>query len=376
MMSVEWPKSKTEPFDKWLYRELFKAYLEARKGKRTTTDEQMFEINDVENIMNLRDAIMNRTYEPGRGIAFVTRSPVIREIFAAPFRDRVVHHFLFNVVGDWWDKRLIYDCYSCRKGKGTWFGVKRAAKHIRKVSENYTKKAYIIKLDIRGYFMSLPRQALFERVVWGLDRQFSEKDELYRTARYLWGKVIFDDPTINIVKRGTRQDWIDLPRSKSLFYQLPGNGIVIGNLSSQLLSNIYLDKLDRYITIDLGYKNYGRYVDDFYIIVDEGKYGQAKDDILKIESFLRKELKLKLHPQKRYCQDIERGMPFLGTVIYPRRIVAGKRVVQNFQQGVIEFENGMRDSETVVSYMGFMKNLNGKKKVGEVFGGAGWEYKK
>ena len=373
-MSVS-EREEGESFRDWLLKELFRAYREARQGKRMTLDEHNFEINEIRNIINLRDSILDRSYEPGRGIAFVVRKPVIREIFAAPFRDRVVHHFLYNLVGDWWDRRLIYDCYSCRVGKGTWFGVKRAAGHIRKVSQNYTKETYIIKLDIRGYFMSLPRQALFDRVVWGMDQQFKEKDELYATARFLWGKIIFDDPTINVIKRGSRRDWNDLPKSKSLFRQKVGKGIVIGNLSSQLLSNIYLDRLDRYITLDLGYKNYGRYVDDFYIVVPEERYEQAKKDIKKIERFLSEELQLTLHPQKRYCQNVKKGMPFLGTVIYPGRIVAGKRVMRNFREGVRNFEHGVKDSETVVSYLGFMKNLNGKRATKKVFEEVGWDYK-
>ncbi len=362
-----------ESFEEWLLVELMQAYIEARRGKRKTTDEHIFEVNEMENILNLRDSILNRTYEPSRGIAFVTRRPVIREIFAAPFRDRVVHHFLFNAVSDWWDRRLLYDCYSCRVGKGTWFGIRRAARHIRAVTDNFHKEAYVIKLDIQGYFMSLPREQLFERVVWGLDRQFPEKDKIYNVVKFLWAKIIFDDPTVGVKKRGTAKDWEDLPKSKSLFCQPPGKGIVIGNLSSQLLSNIYLDQLDRYITFELGYKHYGRYVDDFYMIVSEEDYPQAKRDVKKIEQYLRG-LGLTLHPKKRYMQNVKRGMAFLGTVIYPGRIVTGKRVKRNFRQGVREVSWGLKDENTVISYLGFMKNLKGKKLTKEIFEEVGWEY--
>lgn len=364
-----------ERFEDWLLKELNFAYLEARKGKRKTADEHVFEVNEVENLINLRDAIINRTYNPSRGIAFVVRKPVIREIFAAPFRDRVVHHFLFNVVADWWDKRLIYDCYSCRVDKGTWFGIYRAAKNMRRASENYTKEAYVIKLDIQGYFMSLPRKELYQRIVWGLDRQFPDKGRLYRTVKFLWRKVIFDEPTTGVKRKGTMKDWRDLPKSKSLFCQPPGKGIVIGNLSSQLLSNIYLDQLDRYVTYELGYKYYGRYVDDFYIMVPKEQYEQAKKDVQKIEAFL-KGLGLTLHPKKRYMQNIHKGMAFLGAVIYPGRIVAGKRVKGNFRTAVREFSAGEKDrsEQTIVSYLGFMKNLNGKKTTKEIFEEVGWDY--
>lgn len=363
-----------EPFENWLMTELYYAYCQARKGKRNTMDEHIFEINAFENLKNLKDNIMERRYEPSRGIAFVTRKPVIREIFAAPFRDRVVHHLLYNIVAEWWDRRFIYDSYSCREGKGTWFGVYRAARHMRAASDNYTKETYVIKLDIQGYFMSLPREKLFERVVWGLNRQFPERGRVYSLAKYLWRRVIFDEPTVGVIKKGSAKDWEDLPRSKSLFCQPPGKGIVIGNLSSQLLSNIYLDQLDRFITMTLGYKHYGRYVDDFYFFVNKDDYDRALADIRRIERYLRDELELTLHPKKRYVQNINRGMAFLGTVIYPHRIIPGKRVVKNFRQSVRAVSAGEKEIESAISYLGFMKNLQGKKISSEIFTEIGWDY--
>ncbi|MBR3204616.1 RNA-directed DNA polymerase [Candidatus Saccharibacteria bacterium] len=362
-----------ESFSEWLLVELHRAYLETRKGKRHTEDEHVFEVNEIENLLNLRDTIINKTYKPGRGIAFVIKKPVIREIFAAPFRDRIVHRFLYNAIADWWDRRLIYDCYSCRKGKGTWFGIYRAEKNMRRASENFTKRAFVIKLDIERYFVSLPRKRLFERVVWGLDRQFPDRGKIYYLLKFLWERIIFDDPVKGVMRKGSPRDWRSLPRSKSLFFQPPGRGIVVGNLSSQLLSNIYLDSLDRFVTFELGYKEYGRYADDFYIMVSEEKIGQARKDINKIEQFLAG-LGLKLHPKKRYVQSIEKGMPFLGAVVYPGRIVPGKRVKGNFRKGVRACSAGEKGEETVASYLGFMKNLDGKRLVREVFREVGWEY--
>ena len=362
-----------ENFRGWLLTELVKAYLEARKGKRRTGDEHVFEMNAMENLVNLRDSIMARTYVPSRGIAFVTRKPVIREIFAAPFRDRVVHHFLFNMVAGWWDRRLIDDCYSCRVGKGTWYGVKRMVKHMRAASENYTVPTYVVKLDIRGYFMSLDRQRLFDKVVWGLNRQFASRDELYWTLRFLWRQIIFDDPVRGVKRKGSPRDWRDLPRAKSLFCQPKGKGIVIGNLSSQLLSNIYLSSLDRYVMNELGYKHYGRYVDDFYFFVQAKDLPKALKDVLKIEEFLAG-LGLTLHPNKRYVQPIERGVAFLGTRVYPGHVVVGERVEGNFRKCIRDFQAGNKDVQSVVSYLGFMKNLQGRKFLRDLFEECGWEY--
>jgi len=362
-----------EEIESWLMAELVRAFYEARRAKRSTNDEQVFEMRMMENLLRLRDDVLMRDYHPSSGIAFIVHDPVMREIFAAPFRDRVIHHFLFNGVAEWWDRRLIYDCYSCRVGKGTLFGVQRFAKHVRAVTENYTRPAYCLKMDIQGYFMSLPRAGLYERVCWGLDRQFPNGGPKCAIYKYLWKEVIFDDPVKGVSRRGDLRQWEILPKNKSLFSQPPGKGIVIGNLSSQLLSNIYLDKLDRFVKYDLGYEHYGRYVDDFFMIVKPEELEKAKRDLVMIREFLTS-IGLTLHPKKTRIQEVRRGTPFLGMVIYPGRVVAGKRIARNYQQTLIKVEEGREDLESVISYMGILKHVNGVKLQKRIFGKVGLEY--
>ncbi len=352
---------------------LHRAYLKARLGKRGTVDEQRFERCFLVHLAHLADEIESRTYVPSRGIAFVTHKPVTREIFAAPFRDRVVHHLLFDMVGEWWDRRFIYDNYSCRKGKGTLFGVRRLYRHMASVSESFTRPAYVLKLDIQGYFMSLPRDRLFETVMWGLDRQFEIDSWEYKLCKFLWWQIIYDDPTKGVEVRGSRRDWRMLPRSKSLFYAAPGRGIVIGNLTSQLLSNIYLDKLDRFVTMEMGWKHYGRYVDDFYFV------GEDRVELVglvpKIEEFLSG-LGLKLHPRKRYLQEISRGVPFLGAVVYPYRMQPGRRLKRNFVDAARKCEEagwellGKDDPLVVsmISYLGHVKHFRNRRMIESVGG--------
>lgn len=298
-------KKDDENYAKWLYEKLFLAYLEARRGKRRSFDENAFEMNAVENVKLLAEEIMEKRYEPSRGIAFIIRDPVIREVFAAPFRDRVVHHLLYRLNGDWWDRRLIYDSYSCREGKGTLFGVQRLQHYMRSVSQGGKVGAHVIKMDIQGYFMSLPRKGLYERV---------------------------------------------------------------------LLSNIYLDQLDRFVTMTLGYKAYGRYVDDFYIVVDDERYPQALKDIRAIKEFLES-INLTLHPRKRYIQPVRRGVQFIGARVYPTHILPGYRLEKNFRRAMKEVAEGRRTVESVASYMGHMKHFRHKKLENEVFGELGWEYR-
>ncbi len=378
-------------YENFLLHELWVAYLDARKGKKKTIDEHRFELNAMENLLALRDSLVRRYYHPSRGVTFIVHDPVTREIVAAPFRDRVVHHFLYNVSADWWDRRFLPDSYSCRKNKGTLYGQKRLARHIRQVTKNYTIPAYAVKLDIQGYFMSLNHQLLYDRVLWGLEQQFyhsqktdrenhircspAYKTQFYELLRYVWHEIIFDHPMKNIVIRGHRSNWRHLPANKSLFHQPPDRGIVIGNLTSQLLSNIFLDQLDRFIHFDLGYAHYGRYVDDFFIIVPMSERDQLLRDVAVIEKYLLNDLKLTLHPKKQHKQPVDRGVPFIGAVVYPGFIYPSRRARANAYAAAYKLATtGSGDLDGFYSRMGCLEHINSHKFFRELFDSFGWEY--
>ena len=319
-------QSKEERVE-WLKKELKKAYRAARLGKTKKPEVVEFDKVAKKEINALAYEIYTHKYSPRPSKAFIVNKPVQREIFAANFRDRIVHHFLFNQVNPWWNRHFIEDSYSCRVGKGTLYGIKRLSRHIRSVSQNYTRPAYVLKLDIQGYFMSLDRKRLYDRALWGLDRQFDNKGYCYQVCLYLWKVIIFNDPTKDVVIACPRSAWKGLPPNKSLFRQPNGRGIAIGNLTSQLLSNIYLDQLDRFVVYTLGFRHYGRYVDDFYIV------SESKSNLVlakkTIQEYLSEELALKLHPKKQYLQECSKGVSFIGAVIYPYRLYPGKRLKHN-----------------------------------------------
>ncbi|MBR2658783.1 RNA-directed DNA polymerase [Candidatus Saccharibacteria bacterium] len=373
---------KEKGISKWLFDALVFSFTEARRGKLKTHDEHHLEVHWLENLIRLRDQILEKRYFPSASVAFVISDPMIREIFAAPFVDRVVHHFLYLISANWWDKRFINDSYSCRPGKGTLYGIKRVQKMMRQATAGGTKKAYIIKLDISGYFMSLPRAKLYRLVKKGLDQQFARYKsdpagwQLYRICDFLWRRVLLDDPVKKAHRRGPLKNWDPsiLPKRKSLYWQRVGFGIVIGNLTSQLISNIYLDQLDRYIKYVLGYKYYGRYVDDFIIIVPEEKYKQAKRDIYKIESFLKDELGLVLHPKKRYFASVEKGVEFIGARIYPNVIYPSDRAQKHFRKAAMDVAYGYVGIDSLVSHMGIMTHMDAGKFIKEVFDDMGWDY--
>ena len=306
------------------------------------------------------------------------RKPVVREIFAAQYRDRVVHHVVFDSIYDWWDRRFLYDVYSCRVGKGTLMGIERLYSHIEKASQGFRMPTYVLKMDIKGYFMSINRKSLLKKVMWGLEQQFKglEFTFEFETLKFLITQIIMDDPAEGAIRKGPISDWDDVPPSKSLFCQAKGVGIVIGNLTSQLFSNIFLNELDRFIYYKLGYKHYGRYVDDFYVVLTEDQVAKMmNEDVPKIAAFLSNELGLTLHPNKTKLYNAQKELvPFLGARTGYGRVLPGERTLSNAFNAFLEVEAGIRSVDSVASYMGHMKGMNSTTFLCQMFEKMGWEY--
>ncbi len=319
--------------DQQLVLDIFCAYFDARKNKRQTCNALAFENDYEKKLFKLYYEIKNRTYEIGPSTCFVVEKPVKREIFAADFRDRIVHHLIFNAINPIFEKHFIKDSYSCRVGKGTSYGIKRVEHFMRACSENHQKKCFVLKLDIQGYFMSMDRNILYAKIEKKLKSHFlvSEKSQL-DLLLYLLQKVIFNDPTANCHVKGKRQDWVGLPKSKSLFFAKKSLGFPIGNLTSQLFGNIYLDSFDHFVREDLKIKFYGRYVDDMVFVHSDKEF--LKAIILKVKAHLQTELKLTLHPKKIYLQPNQQGVGFLGVFIKPHRTYISKRTKRNFFQKI------------------------------------------
>lgn len=333
--------------------DLFRAYYSARKNKRNTINALKFELEYEKNLFALYEEIKNRTYTIGPSTCFVVNKPVKREIFAADFRDRIVHHLIFNYINPIFEKHFIKDSYSCRIGKGTSYGIERIDHFIRSCSENYRKDCFVLKLDISGYFMSMDRDILYAKIeerlkkISVLKKNFQKFD--VDLVLYLVKTVVSNDPTQNCRVKGKREDWIGMPKSKSLFCVKEGKGFPIGNLTSQLFGNIYLDEFDHFVQEKIGVKQYGRYVDDIVFVHCDKEF--LKTVISKVNDYLRKELTLTLHPKKIHLQEAHHGVSFLGTFIKPRRIYIGKRVKGNFYGKIRKWNE----------YIVEKNNLNGKE---------------
>ncbi len=356
-----------------IYEMLYDAYFDARPGKRGTYDVQRVETNLFDNLYELAVDIAERKYHPLRSEAFIVFDPVVREIFAASFRDRIVHHLLVNICINWWNRHFVRDSYSCRIGKGTDYGVRRAARHIAVQSQNYSRSTYFVKMDIKGFFMSMDRKLLEEMAVAGVHQQFRNFGPLGRLAVYLWRQIIRDDPLDGVRIRGHRQDWDSLPKDKSLFFQEEGKGVVIGNITSQLLSNIFLDGLDKFIIYQLDYKHYGRYVDDFYVVVTEDELTKVEKDIERIRGYLMAQ-GLTMHPKKTKFLDVKNGVSYLGHYIQQGHIEMDRRYQKKYYEALTEVGRTAKSFETLASYMGGCVNYGCRKMQQKIWRRAGQEF--
>lgn len=358
--------------------DLFEAYYDARRNKRNTHSQLKFELDVEHNLIELYDEIRERRYLPHPCTCFIIEDPVKREVFASDFRDRVVHHLYYNYVSPMFERMFIYDSYSCRKGKGTLFGIERIEHHIRSCSQNYRQECYVLKLDIRGYFMSIERERLKQEVLEMLEKCWKRKatkrssyEQLLdrELIEYLTDVIISRNPLAGCKIRGSEQDWEGLPSTKSLRYAPEGFGLPIGDLTSQLFSNVYLNKLDWFVKRDLGFKHYGRYVDDFYI-VDRSKK-RLQGAIEQIRAFLKTELGLTLHPKKIVLRRVEEGVEFLGAVVRPYYRHVTKRTSRKFNRcwqvwdsmcrGDLSEEESKEMLASINSYLGYFQHFRMKK---------------
>lgn len=326
--------------DRELLNDVFRAYFDARRNKRNTVNQLEFEFEFEKNLICLAKEIQERTYKVGTSVCFMVTHPVQREIFAADFRDRVVHHLIFNYLNPLFDSKLIRDCYSCRKGFGTADGIERIQHHMRSVTHNHTRRAYVLKLDIQGYFMSIDRELLYNKVEKIVLSPANRADTRKDMELFLLREVIFSDSTKDCRIKGGPAEWEGLPPSKSLFNSAPGCGLPIGNLTSQMFSNIYLADFDNYVKRNLKMKHYGRYVDDFYFMhTSKERLLEVRDEVT---LYLKEHFKLIVHPRKIYLQEVSNGVTFLGAHIKPHRCYIGNRPLSQIRTRIRQADAYLR----------------------------------
>lgn len=316
--------------------DLHAAYLQARQHKRFRQYQLLFEANLQENLANLADELFRRQYKPRPSTCFIIEDPKKREVFAADFRDRIVHHLYFNYTHQIFERTFIADSYSCIKGRGTHFGIQRLQGHIRKASLNYSEKAYVLQMDIRGYFMNIDRRLLLNICLASLDKCHCRAHIDMDFVRYLTKELVLLDPVKNCIIVGQPDQWHSLPHDKSLFHSADGCGLPIGNLTSQLFSNIYLNVLDQFMKRQLLCRHYGRYVDDFFVVAADIVW--LRGLIPQVRQFLSNELGLSLHEGKTRISEVHRGLSFLGAYVKPWRCYVRNETLRRIQRKVANLD--------------------------------------
>ena len=329
--------------DRGLLEDLWKAYFDARLHKRNTMNAIRFEQDLEHNIYELYKEISEYRYELSPSICFIVNKPVKREIFAAHFRDRIIHHYIIMKLLPIFENQFIYDSYSCRVGKGTLFGIKRLEHFMRSSTENYTKEAYVMTLDLSGFFMSINRRRLLGMVQSLVERKYKGKDK--ELLLYLVEKVIMNDPTKGCIIKGSQSDWNRLPPNKSLFHAQAGCGIPIGNLTSQVFANYYLTGFDRFVKEILNVRCYGRYVDDFYLVHRDISFLKRSKE--EIRDYLWEKLEVRLHPRKVYLQPCRQGVLYLGAYITPWGLFPSQRLRRQFRAFLLHHSSDAMSVPTV-----------------------------
>jgi len=318
-------------------------WREFLKGKKKRKDVVLFSMNLMDNIYSLHNDLKNKTYKHSNYEAFKINDPKPRDIHKAKIRDRLLHHAIYRVLYPYFDKKFIYDSYSCRVGKGTHKAIYRFENFERIVSKNNTKTCWVLKCDIRKFFANIDHKILKEI----LSKCLFDKDILW-----LLGEII-DSFHINPHISYSVNRISDTNSARAEFVSL--KGLPLGNLTSQLLVNIYMNEFDQYIKHNLKVKYYIRYADDFVILNNDKKY--LEDILKKIKEFLESNLKLNLHPDKVFIKTIVSGVDFLGWVHFPKhrvlRTTTKRRMFRNIKENL--------KPNMIQSYLGMLSHGNGYK---------------
>lgn len=300
---------------------LLEGWQEFVKGKRSRPDVQLFERKLMENLLALHESLAAMSYKHSPYTAFTVSDPKTRQIHKASVADRVLHRALYRKLHPFFDRQFIADSFSCRLDKGTHKALDRFEHFSREVTRNYHKTAWVLKCDVRKFFASIDQQILLSI----LDRFIIDK-------RIIW-----------LLERVVR----------SFSSEVSGVGLPLGNLTSQIFANVYLNVFDQFVKHVLRVRHYVRYADDFVLLSRNRRY--LVQLLLIIGDFLERELHLRLHPNKIELRTVASGIDFLGWVHFPHhrvlRTTTKRRMIRAAGEGA--------SVQTLASYRGLLKHGDG-----------------
>jgi RNA-directed DNA polymerase len=302
---------------------LFAAWQEFLPGKRNKRDVQEFGATLTDNILQLQAELANFSYVHGPYKAFNISDPKPRNIHKASVRDRVLHHAVYRRLYPFFDKTFIADSYSCRIGKGTHKALDRLKSFAFKISKNHTKTVWVLKCDIKKFFASIDHKILLKI----LENYIIDKNVLWLLRQII----------------------------ESFYSQTESKGLPLGNLTSQLFCNVYMNEFDQFVKHKLQVRHYVRYADDFVFLSDSRQ--DLENLIFKIPEFLDRRLKLALHPAKVFIKTLASGVDFLGWVNFPHHRVLRTTTSRRMFKRVYQKPT----NPTLQSYLGLISHGNSHK---------------
>ena len=356
--------------------DLYAAFICAKRHKAKKPYVLHFERNLKENIESLCDDLWTRRYKPEPSTCFVIQRPKKREVFAAQFRDRIVHHLYYNYTHELFERTFIQDTYSCIPGRGTHYGIERMEQHIRQESRNWQRPCYALKIDIRGYFMHINRLRLLDIATASLTKMADHQAnggmkwrDVIDMDFILWltHEIVLLDPTDGCRHVGNPSEWDNVDASKLMANAPADCGMPIGNLTSQLFSNVYMNPFDQMVKRLLHFLHYGRYVDDSATISSDRQ--RLTDAIPVMRDFLKEELCLDMHMGKTQIIDVRYGVEFLGAFIKPYRTYICNRSLSRIRQEAADVRHMGRGQafRTVNSLLGVMSHYSSYNLRREIF---------
>jgi len=285
----------------------------------------------MHNIFALHTDLKHKTYTHGGYYHFKISDPKPRDIHKASVRDRLLHHAIYRVLYSYFDTKSIHDSYSCRLGKGMHKAMNRFRHFAYKVSKNHTRTVWVLKCDIRKFFASID-QSILHTI---LAKYISDPDILWLLER-----VISSHGTI---------------RANGSI------GLPLGNLTSQLLVNMYMNEFDQWVKHQLKAKYYIRYADDSVFLSNDRKELEAL--LPKISLFLQTRLNLTLHPDKVFIKTFASGVDFLGWVHFPTHRVLRTATKKRMLRRLEERKGTEGEEATKTSYLGMLRHGNARKLV-------------
>lgn len=354
-----------EENDKSHIDEIIEAFEDCRRGKMGSVHTIDYLHRAKDDLPKLAGEIYSMTYKPTTSTCFLVHYPKLREVFAADFRDRIVHHWIILRLEPIFEKTFkdMGDVsFNCRKGFGQLRAIEAVSDGMKRVSCGYTKNAWVFKGDLVSFFMSIDRNKLWYLLKRMIKRQYhgDDKDVLLRTVKV----IVFHHPEDDCIINGDPAEWSKLPSNKSLFGVCKDLGGPIGNHTTQQFANYYLARLMdlwvQYLMRGTNY-SYSRFVDDFIIICDDKR--KITDTVRKIEKIIGK-YGLRMHKDKRYFQPVSHGVSFVGGYVKPYRTYLSNRTVDRFFDNVKGYRDMLdkknlsvydleRIEQVINSYLGF-----------------------